>query len=109
MHTFGSCSLSSLPSMTTRSMLRVFMPTDFHSQNIMVTDVDSVLRIMAVIDWEFSSTAATSSFRQYSLFIVDHPQWVDDHPLRSRNLRDQAKFNVFMNEAEGRREPDGGH
>ncbi|KAF9510052.1 hypothetical protein BS47DRAFT_1373386 [Hydnum rufescens UP504] len=85
------------------------MPADFHSQNIMVTDVDSVPRIVAVIDWEFSSTAATSSFAQYPLFIVDHPQWDDDHPLRSRNLRDQAKFNVFMNEAEGRRKPDGGH
>lgn len=85
------------------------IPGDFHSQNIMVTNIDSDPRIVGVIDWEFSSTGATSSFAQYPKFIVDHPQWGDDHPLRSRNARDQAKFDAFMNEAERRRNPDGDH
>jgi len=45
---------------------------DFHSQNIMVTDVKSNPRVTAVIDWEFSATVATSTFSQYPFFIVDH-------------------------------------
>jgi hypothetical protein len=83
-------------------------PGDFHSQNIMIIDDDKSPRISAVIDWEFSSPHATSSFAQYPLFIVDHPMWEDDNPLRERNGRDQATFNVLMREAEMKKDPMGG-
>ena len=83
------------------------VPGDFHSQNIMITDTDSGPRIASVIDWEFSSTAATSSFAQYPLFIVNHPRWDEDHPLRPRNVRDQAVFNEIMHRAERKRHPEG--
>ncbi|KIJ55999.1 hypothetical protein M422DRAFT_23467 [Sphaerobolus stellatus SS14] len=84
-------------------------PGDFHSQNIMVTDTDTTSpRITAVIDWEFTSTDFTSSFAQYPLFIVDHPGWDDDHPLKPRNLEDQATFNRLMREAESKFDPGGG-
>ena len=82
------------------------LPGDLHSQNILLTNLDSDPRIMAVIDWEFTATAPTSSFAQYPLFIVDNPEWDDDHPQRSRNPRDQAKFNAFMYEAESRLDRD---
>ena len=83
-------------------------PGDFHSQNIMIVDADTSPRITAVIDWEFSGTHATSSFAQYPLFIVDHPHWDCDNSLRQRNVHDQAIFNVFMREAEMKRDPEGG-
>ena len=82
-------------------------PGDFHSQNIMIVDADTSPRISAVIDWEFSCTHGTSSFSQYPLFIVDHPQWEDDHPLRQRNIRDQATFISLMREAERKKDPTG--
>ena len=80
-------------------------PGDFHSQNIMIVDADTSPRISAVIDWEFSCTEGTSSFAQYPLFIVDHPAWEDDHPIRERNIRDQATFNSLMREAERKKDP----
>jgi hypothetical protein len=82
-------------------------PGDFHSQNIMIVDADKSPRISAVIDWEFSGTVGTSSFSQYPLFIVDHPQWDDDHPIRPRNIRDQTTFNSLMREAERKKDPTG--
>jgi hypothetical protein len=82
-------------------------PGDFHSQNIMVVDADTSPRISGVIDWEFSGTLPTSSFSQYPLFIVDHPMWEDDHPLRPRNVRDQATFITLMREAERKKDPGG--
>ena len=81
-------------------------PGDFHSQNIIVTDVESNPRITAVLDWELSSTLPTSSFAQYPLFIVNHPAWKDDNPLCARNIRDQSAFNKFMQEAELKRDPE---
>ena len=82
---------------------------DFHSQNIMVTDVESNHpQITAIIDWEYSATTPTSSFAQYPLFIVDHPMWEDDNILRARNIRDQSAFDKFMREAERTRNPTGG-
>ncbi|KIM81442.1 hypothetical protein PILCRDRAFT_501832 [Piloderma croceum F 1598] len=82
---------------------------DFHSQNIMVTDVESNNpRITAVIDWDLTTTVPTSSFAQYPLFIVDHPAWKDEEPLRARNIRDQSAFDKFMQEAELTRNPAGG-
>jgi Phosphotransferase enzyme family len=83
-------------------------PGDFHSQNIMIIDADTLPRIAGVIDWELSGTHATSSFAQYPLFIVDHPHWDDDNPLRLRNVRDQATFDVIMREAEMKKDPNGG-
>jgi hypothetical protein len=83
-------------------------PGDFHSQNIMIVDSDSSPRITAVIDWECSGPYPTSSFAQYPLFIVDHPLWEDDNPLRQRNIRDQATFNMLMREAEMKKDPAGG-
>ncbi|EJC99876.1 uncharacterized protein FOMMEDRAFT_170389 [Fomitiporia mediterranea MF3/22] len=83
------------------------MPSDFHSQNIMVMDVETSPRITGVIDWEFCSTACTSSFAQYPFFIVDHPAWRDDHPQKPRNVRDQAAFNKIILEAEKKRDPNG--
>ncbi|KIM71435.1 hypothetical protein PILCRDRAFT_99463 [Piloderma croceum F 1598] len=65
-------------------------PGDFHSQNIMVTDVNSNPRITA-----------------YPLFIVNHPAWKDDNPLCAQNIRDQSAFNKFMQEAELKRDPEG--
>ena len=81
-------------------------PGDFHSQNIMIVDADtSSPRISGVIDWEFSCTRGTSSFSQYPFFIIDHPIWDDDHPLRARNVRDQATFISLMREAERKKDP----
>ena len=82
-------------------------PVDFHSQNIMIVDADTSPRISGVIDWEFSRTHGTSSFAQYPFFIVDHPLWEDDHPIRERNIRDQATFNALMREAERKKDPTG--
>ncbi|KAK7448099.1 hypothetical protein VKT23_013857 [Stygiomarasmius scandens] len=77
-------------------------PADFHSQNILITDIDAISgpRISAVIDWEHSGASFSSLFAHYPLFIVDHPAWDDDNPLRSRNLRDQATFLQLLQEAE---------
>lgn len=102
---------SLVPSLYDTSLDAIGFPLlhgDFHSQNIMVTDVESNPRVTAVIDWEFSATVATSTFAQYPLFIVDHPVWDDNHPLRPRNIRDQASFDKMMHEAELKRNPDGG-
>ena len=102
---------SLVPSLYDTSLDAIGFPLlhgDFHSQNIMVTDVESNPQVTAVIDWEFSATVATSTFAQYPLFIVDHPLWDDNHPLRPRNIRDQASFDKFMHEAELKRNPDGG-
>ena len=82
-------------------------PCDFHSQNIMITLSESHPRIAAVIDWESSATSPTSFFAQYPLFIVDHPAWEADHPLRSRNVRDQSVFNELIREAERKVDPEG--
>ncbi|KIM89456.1 hypothetical protein PILCRDRAFT_95266 [Piloderma croceum F 1598] len=82
-------------------------PSDFHSQNIMITLSESHPRITAVIDWECSSTSPTSSFAQYPLFIVDHPAWESDHSLRSRNARDQSVFNELIREKERKVDPEG--
>lgn len=73
---------------------------DFHSQNIMFTDLDTHPRLSAVIDWEFSGTEYVSTFGQYPFFIVDHPWWDEDHPLRERNVRDQATFDEILFEEE---------
>jgi hypothetical protein len=81
------------------------MHGDFHSQNIFVVDVDTHPRITAIIDWDDTSTRSTSSFAQYPFFIVDHPAWPDDHPLRPRNLRDQASFNRLFAKAEREKFP----
>ena len=82
-------------------------PGDFQSPNIMIVDADTSPRISAVIDWELSCTEGTSSFSQYPLFLVDHPVWDDDHPLRQRNIRDQATFTSLMREAERKKDPTG--
>ncbi|KAE9396562.1 hypothetical protein BT96DRAFT_1021270 [Gymnopus androsaceus JB14] len=57
-------------------------PGDFHSQNIMITD--------------------PKSSHPY------HPAWDEDHPLRERNIRDQATFDELLLEAERNRNPVGG-
>jgi hypothetical protein len=81
------------------------LPGDFHSQNIMITDIDTSPRISAVIDWELSGPDFATTFAYYPLFIVDHPLWDDDHPLRQRNIRDQATFDELILEAESKRGP----
>ena len=78
-------------------------PGDFHSQNIMVIDADTKPRITSIIDWEFTGPDFVSSFAQYPFFIVDHPIWDEDHPLRERNVRDQVTFIELLREAEGTR------
>ncbi|KAK7471266.1 hypothetical protein VKT23_002674 [Stygiomarasmius scandens] len=79
-------------------------PGDLHSQNIMVTDIDTPTpHISAVIDWEFSGSDYCTSFAHYPFFIIDHPAWEDDHPLRPRNVRDQATFDELLREAERKR------
>jgi hypothetical protein len=80
-------------------------PGDFHSQNIMITDVDTHPHIAGVIDWEVSGPTFATSFAQYPLFIVDHPAWDKSHPLRERNVRDQATFDKLIREAERIRNP----
>jgi hypothetical protein len=80
-------------------------PGDFHSQNIMITDVDTYPHIAGVIDWEVSGPTFATSFAQYPLFIVDHPAWDKNHPLRERNVRDQATFDKLIREAERIRNP----
>ncbi|CAA7266322.1 unnamed protein product [Cyclocybe aegerita] len=83
--------------------------SDFHSQNILIIDANTPSpRITAILDWEGSFTGPTSSFTQYPLFIVDHPFWEGDHPMRPRNKQDQTMFNRLMHEAEGKLDPDGG-
>jgi hypothetical protein len=82
-------------------------PGDFHSQNIMIVEADTSPRISGVIDWEFTGTQPTSSFAQYPLFIVDHPRWEDGHPLRQRNVQDQATFITLMRESESKKDPAG--
>jgi len=83
-------------------------PGDFHSQNIMITDVDANPRITAVIDWEYSGPEFATDFAQYPLFIVDHPAWNEDNPLRKRNIQDQNTFDEIILEAERNRNPVGG-
>jgi len=73
----------------------------------MITDVSTHPRITGVIDWEFSAAGFATSFAQYPLYIVDHPAWFEDHPLRERNLRDQATFDELIREAEHIRIPVG--
>ena len=80
-------------SMAFHSVLR-----DFHSQNIMITDVDVNLRITAFIEF-------TASFAQYPLFIADHPALDEDY---ARNIQDQATFDELKLEAERNRNPIGG-
>ncbi|KIM47410.1 hypothetical protein M413DRAFT_199512 [Hebeloma cylindrosporum] len=81
-------------------------PGDFHSQNIIITDVDTHPRITGVIDWESSGPTFTTTFAQYPLFIVDHPAWEEeDHPLRERNIRDQTTFDELIREGELIRNP----
>ncbi|KAH0838880.1 hypothetical protein J3R83DRAFT_7307 [Lanmaoa asiatica] len=82
------------------------MHGDFHSQNIFVVDVDTHPRITAIIDWDDTATVSTSSFAQYPFFIVDHPDWPEDEPLRPRNVRDQASFNRLLAKAEREKFPD---
>ncbi|KAL6310265.1 hypothetical protein BKA93DRAFT_906697 [Sparassis latifolia] len=82
-------------------------PSDFHSQNIMVIFTDSKPVISAVIDWEGSTTQSIVTFAYYPLFIVDHPFWDDDHPLRLRNVQDQATFDRLLREAEQNANPGG--
>ncbi|TFK30046.1 hypothetical protein FA15DRAFT_663374 [Coprinopsis marcescibilis] len=83
-------------------------PGDFHSQNILITDVDTRSpRITGIIDWEFTSTDPTTSYAQYPLFIVDHPAWPDDHPTKKRNIKDQKTFNRLVREAESKLDPNG--
>ena len=74
----------------------------------MIVDSDTSPRIVAVIDWEFSGPYPTSSFAQYPLFVVDHPLWEDDNPLRQRNVHDQATFILLMREAEMKKDSMGG-
>ena len=78
---------------------------DFHSQNIMITDIDTHPRITAVIDWERSASDFPTSFAHYPFFIVDHPAWEDDHPLCERNKKDQITFNEIILETERLRKP----
>jgi hypothetical protein len=80
-------------------------PGDFHSQNIMVTDVDTSPSITGIIDWEFSGPDFATSFAQYPFFIIDHPSWKEDHPLRKRNIQDQTTFDKLLLEAERSRDP----
>jgi hypothetical protein len=80
-------------------------PGDFHSPNIMITDVDANPRITAVIDWEYSGPEFGTDFAQYPLFIVDHPAWNEDNPLRKRNIQDQNTFDEIILEAERNRNP----
>ncbi|KAF8161981.1 hypothetical protein BJ912DRAFT_1069101 [Pholiota molesta] len=80
-------------------------PGDFHSQNIMVTDVDTSPSITGIIDWEFSGPDFATTFAQYPFFIVDHPMWKEDHPLRKRNVQDQTTFDELLREAERSRNP----
>ena len=78
-------------------------PGDFHSQNILVDG----FHITAILDWERSGTCPFGSFAIYPFFIVDHPMWDTDNPLRARNVRDQATFNSLMRTAESRRNTSG--
>ncbi|KDR66381.1 hypothetical protein GALMADRAFT_259458 [Galerina marginata CBS 339.88] len=80
-------------------------PGDFHSQNILITDDDLNPRITAVIDWELSGPDFVTTFAMYPFFIVDHPAWDDDNPLRQRNKRDQATFDELILQAERNRNP----
>jgi len=80
-------------------------PGDLHSQNILITHVNDQPRISAIIDWENSGPSFATSFAMYPFFIVDHPIWEEDHPLRERNKRDQATFDELIRHAEQGRKP----
>ncbi|KAF8520306.1 hypothetical protein JB92DRAFT_3141497 [Gautieria morchelliformis] len=78
------------------------VPYDFHTQNIMVKEVEGQPCITALIDWEFSCTLPTSSFAQYPIFIMDHPAWDDDDPRRQRNVLDRETFEKLFRQVEAR-------
>lgn len=59
------------------------IPGDFHSQNAMATDVESPPHIAVIVNGEFSSMTATTSYEWPPLFIIDHA-------LRLKNIQDQA-------------------
>ena len=69
-------------------------PGDFHSRNILIFDVDtsSVSLVLSI----GSFLAPT----EHPLVIVDNLMWEHNHPLRTRNVRDQATFISLMREAE---------
>ena len=71
----------------------------------MITDVDTHPHISAVIDWESSGPTSATTFAQYPLFIVDQPAWDESHPLRERNVRDQATFDKLIHKTERIRKP----
>jgi hypothetical protein len=94
---------------------------DFNSQNVFIAKRNDP-RITAIIDWEFSSTTATSIFAQYPLFIVNNPsiplleereqesreqraKREERKRLHARNLRDQAKFKFFIKRAKRQNKP----
>ncbi|TDL17331.1 hypothetical protein BD410DRAFT_831553 [Rickenella mellea] len=76
------------------------LPGDFSARNIMLTNVDSEPRITGIINWEYSSTAPTSSFAQYPSFITDQIEVHQDHHRRERNKGDQETFEMLLKEAE---------
>ena len=102
----GFCALSFLrPSLDIEDF--PLCPGKFQSQNIMIINADTSPRISAVLNWGFSGAQGTSSFTQYPLLIdrVDRLQWEDDHPIRPRNIQDQATFNSLIREAERKKDP----
>lgn len=77
-------------------------PADFDAQNIFISfpDGPGSPRITGVIDWELTTTECTSVFAQYPFFIVDHPYFDEDDPVRARNKRDQEVFVRLMRDEE---------
>ena len=64
--------------------------------------------LSGLIDWDYSGLYFAADFATYPLFIIDHPAWNEDNPLRKRNIQDQNTFNEIILEAERNRNPVGG-
>ena len=69
-------------------------PGDIHSQNILIFDSDTSCSSLVLSIGSFLVPT------EHPLVIVDNLMWEHNHPLRTRNVRDQATFISLIREAE---------
>ena len=69
-------------------------PGDFHSQKNLIFDADTSFVSLVLSIGSFLAPM------EHPLVIVDNLMWEHNHPLGTRNVRDQATFISLMREAE---------